>query len=66
MQNSFLCRIDTIIPSHLIYLDIDYCQVEKESETLNQEIQALERKFIVNATGHINEVIQLYEQNSTH
>lgn len=66
MLNSFFCRIDTIAASHLIYLDTDYCQVGKESEMLNQEIQALERKFIVNATGHINEVIQLYEQNSMH
>ena len=33
---------------------------------LNQEIQALERKSIVNAAGHINEAVQLYEQNSMH
>ncbi|KAG5027885.1 hypothetical protein JHK87_011399 [Glycine soja] len=41
-------------------------EVGKESEMLNQEIQALERKSIVNAAGHINEAVQLYEQNSMH
>ncbi|XP_020228239.1 protein MIS12 homolog isoform X1 [Cajanus cajan] len=40
-------------------------EVGKESEVLNQEIQALERKSTVNA-GFINEAVQLYEQNSMH
>ncbi|KAK7330234.1 hypothetical protein VNO77_24422 [Canavalia gladiata] len=40
-------------------------EVGKESEKLDQEIQALERKSTVNA-GYINEAVKLYEQNSMH
>ncbi|KAL2337010.1 hypothetical protein Fmac_011456 [Flemingia macrophylla] len=39
--------------------------VGKESEMLNLDVQALERKSTVNA-GYINEAVQLYEQNSMH
>jgi hypothetical protein len=39
------------------------CQVGKESETLNQEIHALERQSSHNAQ-YINEALQLFEQNS--
>ncbi|CAJ1944286.1 unnamed protein product [Sphenostylis stenocarpa] len=40
-------------------------EVGKDSEMLNQDIQALERKSNVNA-GYVNEAIELYEQNSMH
>ncbi|KAE9601887.1 hypothetical protein Lal_00041024 [Lupinus albus] len=38
-------------------------EVGKESEMLNQEIQALERQSSLNA-GYIEEAVRLYEQNS--
>ncbi|KAJ1394723.1 hypothetical protein SESBI_33973 [Sesbania bispinosa] len=40
-------------------------EVGKESEMLNQEIQALKKQSTPNAR-YINEAVQLYEQNSSH
>ncbi|KAL2645812.1 hypothetical protein AAZV13_05G014600 [Glycine max] len=57
---------DPDIDAQLDSLREKLIEVGKESEMLNQEIQALERKSIVNAAGHINEAVQLYEQNSMH
>lgn len=56
---------DPDIDAQLDSLREKLAQVGKESEMLNQEIQALERKSTVNA-GCINEAVQLYKQNSMH
>ncbi|KAL2338260.1 hypothetical protein Fmac_012706 [Flemingia macrophylla] len=56
---------DPDIDAHLDSLREKLTEVGKESEMLNQEVQALERKSTVNA-GYINEAVQLYEQNSMH
>ncbi|TKY54971.1 chromosome, centromeric region [Spatholobus suberectus] len=56
---------DPDIDAQLDSLREKLTEVGKESEMLNQEIQALERKSTVNV-GYINEAVQLYEQNSMH
>uniref|UniRef100_A0A0R0FJP6 Uncharacterized protein n=1 Tax=Glycine max TaxID=3847 RepID=A0A0R0FJP6_SOYBN len=57
---------DPDIDAQLDSLREKLIEVGKESEMLNQEMQALERKSAVNVAGHINEAVQLYEQNSMH
>ncbi|RDY10182.1 Protein MIS12-like protein [Mucuna pruriens] len=56
---------DPDIDAQLDSLREKLAEVGKESEMLNQEIQALERKSTGNA-GYINEAVQLCEQNSMH
>lgn len=55
---------DPDIDAQLDSLRKKLTEVGKESEMLNQEIQALERQSTLNA-GYINEAVQLYEQNSS-
>lgn len=56
---------DPDVDAQLDSLREKLAEVGKESEMLNQELQALERKSTASA-GCINEAVQLYEQNSMH
>nr|AFK36147.1 unknown [Lotus japonicus] len=56
---------DPDVDAQLDSLRKKLAEVGKESEMLNQEVQALERQTTLNAR-YINEAVKSYEQNSSH
>ncbi|KAK7265056.1 hypothetical protein RJT34_32672 [Clitoria ternatea] len=60
-----IASLDPDVDAELDSLREKLAEVGKETGMLNREIQALEGKSTVNV-GHVNEAVQLYEQNNMH